>query len=87
MPTAIPIRLETGYQRTLKAGSIWRLAGRLPQGSVYAPVDSVLTIEGRQVHEAWLVVREGTLLGFYLPGESAYSPLSQPILLPQGANQ
>ncbi len=87
MSTAVPIQLETGYQRTLKAGSVWRLAGHLPQGSVYAPVDSVLTIEGRQVHEAWLVVCEGTLLGFYLPGESAYSPLTRPIALPQGVNQ
>lgn len=87
VPAPVRIELPTGYIRTLAAGSAWRAVGTLPHGIVYQPVDSVFTIEGRNVHEAYLVVREGHLHGFYLPGENNYSPLAAPLSLPlaQGA--
>jgi hypothetical protein len=66
----------------LPAGSRWSLAGQLPQGLVYRPANGVFTIEGRQIHEAWLVVDKTRLAGFYLVGESAYSPLDLTITLP-----
>ncbi|MEO6364406.1 MAG: hypothetical protein ABIO71_14350 [Caldimonas sp.] len=72
---ALDFRLPTGYSRTLPAASRWRRVGRLAQGEVYRPVDFVFSIEGRQVHEAYLVVAERRLVGFYLPGESTFSPL------------
>ena len=53
---AADFALPTGYSRTLAAGSRWRPVGRIPQGAVYRPVDSVFSIEGRQVHEAYLVI-------------------------------
>ena len=81
---AVEVRLSTGYTRTLPAGSRWRAAGRLPEGVVWRPVDSVFAIEGRNVHEAYLVVHEGRLTGFYLPGEAMFSPLDPPLPLPQG---
>lgn len=42
------------------------------------------TIEGRQVHEAYLVMSKSALVGFYLSGESRYSNLPTPIPLPIG---
>lgn len=82
------IALPTGYRRTLATTTTWRPAGRLPQGAVYRPVDSVFTIEGRQVHEAWLVVADGArLVGFYLPGEARYSPLDTTIRLSLGESK
>lgn len=84
LPAAVVIQLSTGYTRTLPAQSRWRLSGRLPQGDVYRPVDTVFSIEGRQVHEAYLVVQQDKLVGFYLPGESRFSPLEPPINLPKG---
>jgi hypothetical protein len=62
---------------------MWRPVGEVQQGLVLQPVDTVFTIEGRQVHEAYLVVRENMLVGFFLPGESHFSALepSQPITL------
>jgi hypothetical protein len=87
LPEAVPIRLTTGYARTLPAQGRWRLVGRLPQGSVYQPMDTVFSIEGRQVHEAYLVVRRDTLVGFYLPAESRFSPLEPTINLPKGVFQ
>lgn len=81
IPAAIDIPLSTGYVRTLEARSRWRGVGALPEGTVYQPMGTVFAIEGRQVHEAYLVVRGGSLQGFYLPAEGNYSPLARPIPL------
>jgi hypothetical protein len=37
----------------------------------------VFTVEGSHIHEAYLVVDSGTLVGFYLPAEQSYSKLDQ----------
>lgn len=80
----LPIRLETGYSRLIPANSRWVSAGRLNEDLVYRPVDIVFSIEGQQVHEAWLVVRKGVLQGFYLPAEARYSSLTPSVTLPKG---
>jgi len=82
MQSDLPIRLSTGYTRTVPAASRWQAVGALPQGTVYRPVDSVFAVEGRQVHEAYLVVRGTSVQGFFLPGEGHYSALSSSIPLP-----
>ncbi len=78
----LPILLRTGYTRTLPAGTRWRAVGTLPEGVVYRPVGTVFSVEGRNVHEAWLVVRGAALQGFYLPGEENFSATSSPLPLP-----
>jgi hypothetical protein len=78
----VTVRLSTGYSRRLGAGSTWRLMGGVPQGAVYRSVDAPFTIKGSQVHEAYLVIHGGALVGFYLPGEHMVSPLPSPISLP-----
>jgi hypothetical protein len=77
----VPILLSTGYTRTVPP-SRWRAVGALPEGTVFRPLDTVFAIEGRNVHEAYLVVRSGAVSGFYLPGEGNFSPLSPPVSLP-----
>lgn len=78
----VEIRLPSGYRRVLQGGSRWRLMGHLPQGGVYRPVGTVFSIEGRQVHEAYLVIDPNdALAGFYLPGEARYSPLDPAVHL------
>lgn len=77
-----PVLLSTGYRRVLARGSRWLPMGQVPQGLVYRPADTVFTIEGRDVHEAYLVVSVQRLVGFYLPGEHRFSPLSQPLSVP-----
>ena len=78
------IALSTGYSRRLEAGGRWREMGRLPEGAVFRPLDSVFSIEGRQAHEAWLVIDGTRLVGFYLPGEHRYSTLDPAIQLNLG---
>ncbi|KJK21262.1 hypothetical protein UB46_28290 [Burkholderiaceae bacterium 16] len=78
------IQLDTGYTRQLAAHSVWKRVGSAPQGEVYRPVGTIFTIEGRQVHEAYLVLKGNKLVGFYLPGEQNYSPLSTAVPLTLG---
>ena len=70
------IALDSGYSRRLARGSRWAQAGTLPQGQAYKIVGGAFTVEGAHVHEAWLVVSGGELVGFYLPVEKAFTPLS-----------
>lgn len=78
----LPVRLPTGYTRTVPHKVRWRAVGTVLQGTVYQPVATVFAIEGRNVHEAYLVVRGNQLQGFYLPAENHYSALSAPLTLP-----
>ena len=71
----------SGYRNLIKQGSKWRFVGRTPHGDVFRPVDGVFTVNGANVHEAYLVMAEGYLVGFYLPGEGAFSSLPNKIRL------
>ena len=77
----VTVDLPTGYRSTLRQGTTWQLIGTLPYGKVYEPADSVLTVEGRHIREAYLVVKDGRLMGFYMPVEDAFSALPSPIPL------
>jgi hypothetical protein len=79
---SVTVTANTGYDRTIAAGSTWRLAGSTPEGEVYRPVGAVFAVEGANMHEAYLVVAGDRLVGFYLPGEGAFSPLATPVVLP-----
>ena len=68
-----------GYARTLAPGSRWQDVGKVDQGEVYRPYHDVFTIEGAHVHEAYLVVADERLAGFYLPYEKTFSPLPNPL--------
>jgi len=74
-------RLDSGYERTIPSGTKFAGAGRVREGAVLRPVETVFTIEGRHMHEAYLVLNGNQLVGFYLPVEKAFSPLSRPVEL------
>jgi len=77
----VVITLDSGYSRQLTRGSRWMQAGALPQGHVYRIVGGAFTVEGANVHEAWLVIAGAELVGFYLPVESAFVHLSARVRL------
>lgn len=70
------------YQRDVRAGSLWRLVGRIEQGAVYRPVDTVFMLESAHVHEAYLVIDGSTLVGAYLPVERAFVKVKPVTSLP-----
>jgi len=63
-----------GYRRVIGRGSVWTRIGRVVEGEVYKPVNRVFTIEGAQIHDAYLVLDGDRVVGFYLPVERAFSP-------------
>ena len=69
--------ISTGYGRTLRAGTRWDLFGTIDRGEVYRSQDEVLTVEGFNVHEAYLVIKNESLVGFYLPVEKTFTPVSK----------
>ncbi len=73
--------LDSGYQRRIESGTELVPFGSVRQGQVLRPTNAVLTVEGTHVHEAYLVVAEGRLVGFYLPFEKAFSPLTRAVHL------
>jgi hypothetical protein len=75
----IHFRLSTGYERTVPQGTEFVRAGRVEQGEVLRPTSYVLTVEGANVHEAFLVVTQARLVGFYLPAERAFAPLVETV--------
>jgi hypothetical protein len=78
----IKIELSTGYSRTLHQGTVWVAAGSIAQGAVYKPRDTVFSVEGTNVHEAYLVLSDGKLVGYYLPAERSYVAQPSPIDIP-----
>jgi hypothetical protein len=71
--------IGTGYSRELHAGSHWNQVGTVQQGSVYRSPDQALTVEGFNVHEAYIVIKGVTLVGFYLPVEKTFTPVSKSV--------
>jgi hypothetical protein len=63
-----------GYRRPIGRGSVWTRIGRSDKGDVFKPVDRVFTVEGAQIHEAYLVLDGDRVIGFYLPVERAFAP-------------
>ena len=74
----VNVSLGTGYSRKLKQGTIWNYVGSLSYGDIYKTSDQILTLEGSNIYEAYIVVSSDELVGFYLPVEQSYSPLSDP---------
>ena len=77
----VTVVLSTGYTRLIKPGSKWQHVGTTTQGEVLRPVGDTFMVYGRHMHEAYLVVSAGYLIGFYLPVEGAFSPLSKHVEL------
>ena len=69
--------LSVGSAKTLRAGTRWELVGTVPQGEVYRSRDQIVTLKSDHIHEGYIVVRQGALVGFYLPVERTFSPVKQ----------
>jgi len=65
----------SGAGNTLFVGTRWQYVGDVSHGKVYRSRDTVFFLRGANTHEAYLVIKDKKLLGFYLPGDKAWSPL------------
>jgi len=73
--------MPCSYNRTVLKGTTWNLVGTVPEGEVYKSNNQVMSVECSNIHEAYLVVRETSVVGFYLPFEKGFVKLSEPITL------
>lgn len=78
----VSVHPDSGYERSIKVGTEFVDAGGITQGSILKPTNAVFTIEGAHMHEAYLVVNDGRLVGFYLPVEKSFSPLTESVTMP-----
>jgi hypothetical protein len=69
----VSIDLGFGYKRALRKGTRWTYVGTIASGDVYKTTDQVLTVEASNIHEAYIVVEDRKLVGFYLPVERTYT--------------
>lgn len=75
----VQVDLSSGYHRVLREGTTWQPVGSIAQGEVYRPLNTVFSVEGTNVHEAYLVLSQRTLVGYYLPVEGTFVPQKVPI--------
>lgn len=71
-----------GYSRTLGKSTTWEFFGTIPEGEVFRSKDQALTVECSNVFEAYLVISENRLIGFYLPVEKGFVSIKDPLLFP-----
>jgi hypothetical protein len=70
-------RPPNGEFRSLRARSRWEEFGTIAEGVVYKPRGTVMTVEGINISEAYIVVRDGLWVGFWLPVEKGFTPLEK----------
>lgn len=79
----VEIAPGNSYRRTLKAGSTWKQVGRVPQGTVFEIDGDVFMLEAKHMHQAHCVLSDDLkLVGFFLPVEQSFVPLSPAVSLP-----
>ena len=76
---AVSIKASNAKASALKAGTTWKQVGTIEQGVVYRTKDQVVIVNSFDVHEAYIVVRDARVVGYYLPVERAYIAV-EPVL-------
>jgi hypothetical protein len=78
----IDVPLKSWSTTHLNKDTTWQYVGHIEKGDVYKTKDQIVTVEGPNVYEAYIVIFDGSLVGFYLPVEKAFSPIKAAIKLP-----
>ena len=73
--------LGTGYPTTLKANTTWSQVGKTEFGNAFSTKDQIVKVEASNIHEAYVVVSNDCLIGFFLPFESSFARISRPVPL------
>ena len=74
--------MPCNYNRLLKKDKKWTLVGRIEKGEVFKPSGHCFTVECSNILEAYLVLQEDKLCGFYLPVEKGFVKMEKTIRLP-----
>lgn len=69
---AVIIEAKNTKDLTLRSGTRWSRIGEIEQGVVYDTKDQVVIVNSFDVHEASIVVRDSTIVGYYLEVEETF---------------
>ncbi|MEX2500440.1 MAG: hypothetical protein WD397_16355 [Wenzhouxiangellaceae bacterium] len=70
--TPVVIELDHAKPVRLRAKSSWNRIGEIPQGTVYSTADQVVVVESFNTRQAYIVVNEGRVVGYFLPVENSF---------------
>ncbi len=70
------------FSRSLRKNTRWDQGGAIAEGDVFRSQDQVLTLECSNIHEAYLVIADDKLVGFFLPVERGFVPYSPAMRVP-----
>jgi hypothetical protein len=73
--------LAAGWASTLRPGTLWHRTGTIAEGDVLHTKDQLVTIEASNSYQADIVVRDGRLVGFFLPVDHVFTACSPPIAI------
>ncbi len=73
--------LPCGYSRMLRKGTKWTCIGTVEKGAVFKSADQSFTLECSNVFEAYLVVQDDNLTGFYLPVQDGFVQIKKPVTI------
>lgn len=74
-----PVAIVSGWATPLQMGTTWQRVGRISEGDVLYTRDQVVTVEASNMFEAEPVIKQGEVVGFYLPIEKSFTPADPPL--------
>jgi hypothetical protein len=77
----LKVRLAAGGARPLKKGTTWRQVGKIKEGDVLKTGDQTVIVEASNQFEAYPVVDQGKVVGFFLPVEQSFTPANPPVAI------
>lgn len=80
--TTVPMPLMVRATNPLLKGTVWRTIGHCDQGDIYSTNDQTITITTANQRQAWPVVHDGQVVGFFLAVEKTFTPASKPVPFP-----
>jgi hypothetical protein len=68
----VVIELDHAKPVRLRAKTSWDRIGEIPQGTVFSTADQVVVVESFNTRQAYIVVSEGRVVGYFLPVENSF---------------
>jgi len=68
----VNVKARNSATTRLKSGTTWSLVGTIEQGEVFQTKDQVVIVNSFNVHEAFIVIHENKVIGYYLPVEKTF---------------
>lgn len=72
LQTPVHIELAGARDVLLRAATIWESIGTIERGTVYSSEDQLVVVESYNTRQAYIVVDDDQVVGYYLPVENSF---------------